>query len=324
MTTRFSRLLALVILVSVKVAHAEPTPADIESARALYVQGLELRDRGDLGTSTERFQAAYALAATPITAVELGRAFTLQQRLLEARDVLLSVERLPLRADESVKAANARVEARALAEQLRTKIPSLIMHIVDKDGSAARVRVSVDGVIVPPEAITSPRKLNPGKHAIVAEREGARATAEVTLAPAETQTVTLTLTPGDPSPNPTSPTSGSGDSATLLSSPGSGDDHEPPDPWFYAGASVAGVGLVTGTITGVIALGKASDLSEICTGTSCLRSADDDVSSAQTMATVSTIAFVAAGVGAGVALISWLSRDTKPKKRLSTLRWTFP
>jgi hypothetical protein len=118
-------LALLAALAACPSARAEPTPADIESARALYVKGLELRDGNDLAGSLERFRAAHALAPTPITALELGRAQMLANQLLDARETLLTVERLPVRADESQKAAQARVEAAKIADQLRARIPAV-------------------------------------------------------------------------------------------------------------------------------------------------------------------------------------------------------
>ena len=87
-------------------AGAEPNAADLDTARGLYVEGLELRDAGKLEMSLARFKAAHALAATPITSLELGRAHTLLAELVEAREVLLSVERMPVQSGESPKAAS--------------------------------------------------------------------------------------------------------------------------------------------------------------------------------------------------------------------------
>src|SRR4051812_23147491 len=147
MTTRFSKHLGLsivlVVLATPLGARAEPNAADIETARGLYVEGLQLRDAGKLEVSLARFKAAHSLAATPITSLELGRAYALLSQLAEARDVLLSVEQMPVLASESTKAANARVEARALVEQVRERMPTLRIVFAPEPSSPAHV--TIDG-----------------------------------------------------------------------------------------------------------------------------------------------------------------------------------
>lgn len=298
------------------VARAEPTAADVESARALYVEGLELRDKGELAESLARFRAAHALAATPITALELGRAESLVGNLVEAREVLLSVERLAPSPSESEKAKHARGEAKALAEQLRARIPAV--RLAFDPPQPTPPHVTIDAVEIPPEALGVPRRMNPGKHVVVAESGAARATVDVRLAEAETRTVTVVLRPAgappprehvDPSPAPPPVASR--------------DDGGGPGALFWAGAGVAGVGVVVGTITGIVALSKSSALADECTGVHCPRSAQGDLDTSRTMGTVSTVSFVVAGVGAAVAVVAWLSRPSGGHASADALRWTW-
>src|SRR4051812_47668070 len=145
MTTRFSKHLGLsivlVVLATPLRALAEPNPADIETARGLYVEGLQLRDAGKLEVSLARFKAAHSLAATPITSLELGRAYAMLSQLAEARDVLLSVEHMPVLPSESPKAANARLEARAMVEQVKERMPTIRVVFTQEPASPAHVTI---------------------------------------------------------------------------------------------------------------------------------------------------------------------------------------
>ena len=323
MTTRFnSRITAALLsatLLTASAAFAEPpNAADVETARGLYVEGLELRDGGKLEMSLARFKAAHSLAATPITSLELGRAHTLLAELVEARDVLLSVERMPVQPGESPKAANARLEAHAMAEQLRERIPS--MRIVFVPEPHAPPRVTIDGVAIPAEALATPRKVNPGNHVVVADANGVRATASVLLVERELRMVTLELRAGSPSTQPAPPGPSPGPE------PGPAPSGGGAGPWFYAGLGAAGVGIVVGTITGAIALSKANALETECTGNACPRSASDDLSTSRTMGVVSTIAFCVAGAGAALAVVSYLTRPSATTNVLrspNALRWTW-
>lgn len=324
MTTRSSshRLAGAAVLVVALAlagtAGAEPNAADVETARGLYVEGLELRDAGRLEVSLARFKAAHALAATPITSLELGRAHALLAQLVEAREVLLSVERMPPNATESPKAANARLEARKMADLLRERIPAI--RIVFNPAPQAPPQVTIDGTPIPPEALATPRKVNPGNHVVVADSNGSHATASVLLVEREVRTVALSFEPP-------------GSSANQATSPTRSDTTRPPEPdragptpWFYVGLGTAGVGIVVGTITGALALSKASTLESECTGSACPRSAESDLNSSRTMGTVSTIAFGVAGAGLVIVAVAWLTRPsagTQVRTTPNLLRWSW-
>jgi hypothetical protein len=85
--------------------------ADLAQARQLFNQGLGLRDKGDAVGAIEKLRAANAVAATPITGIELGRTYASAGRLVEAREALLAVGRLPVAPQETARSAAARADA---------------------------------------------------------------------------------------------------------------------------------------------------------------------------------------------------------------------
>lgn len=294
MTIRFSsRCLAWLIASSLMLGavpgRAEPSSADLDTARRLYVEGLELRDAGKLDGSLARFKAAHALAATPITSLELARAYMLLSQSVLARDVLVSIERMPVLPSESAKAASARAEARTMLERIRERMPAL--RVVFAGEPTAPPLLTIDGTVFPSDG-TSFHKVDAGRHVLVAKSaDGARASAEVLLTEGESRTVTLTLSDASmPSPQR--------DSSTPRSS------------WFYVGVGTAGLGLVAGTVAGAIAVTKADSLESQCTGNVCPRSAEDDLSTSRSMGTISTIAFAVAGAGLIMTVVSLLSPST--------------
>lgn len=298
--TAISAIAFVVAMTCVTAASAsEPSAADVESARALYVSGKELRDAGDLAGSLEKFRAAYALVPTPITALELGKASALAGKPLEAREVLLAVERMPAKPDESKKAQAARVEAAEMAEQLRAVVPSVEIEI---KGASPGAEVFIDGARVPAEALSVPRKVNPGKHLVSVRTESGELTREVEVEPGATRRVTFDLDREPKSPPKRKPI-------------------EPPrreeeQGSWHGPATTAGIlvglgGAVVGGITGSIALAKSSTLDDLCVGTRCPPAAHDDLSLVRTMATVSTVAFGVALAGGLVAVSAWW---TAPKR----------
>jgi hypothetical protein len=308
--TSFSRFgLALVLGVAfaagspIGVAFAQqPSAVDIAQARDLFNQGLRLREKGDANGAVEKLKAAHALANTPITGLELGKTYELVGKLVEAREVLLSIGRLPVQAAETSRATAARAEGARLAEELRPRIPSLTVRI--SGAPLSTVTVSIDDTPIPSEALEA-RPVNPGAHDVSARAgSGSPVHASVDLKEGEARDVALTIVPAaplaqspqTPSPAPTTPEGPSSGSGGGLS------------PVFIAGVGVAGAGLIAGAITGGIAMGKASSARNECGPSLMCPTAKDysDVTSGRTFGNVSTVSFIVAGVGAVVGVIGFI------------------
>lgn len=282
-------------------AHAQRAAEDIASARELYNEGIDLRDKGDLKGAVEKFRAAHALGNTPITGLDLCRTYSALHQPVEAREACLSVARIDPIKNESERSKGARSDAASLAEAEKAKIAGLRIRVI---GSPAGVEptVVVDGVTVPAAALSASRAVNPGKHVVVASASGGPETnASVELRDGEIRDVELVVRPGEANRDaaqataPTSPTPGA----------------PPPKKKSHALATasfiVAGVSGLVGVITGISAMNSESDLDPKCPNKICGRSDWRDLDSARTTGTVSTVAFVVAGVGLGVGLVSILA-----------------
>jgi len=182
---------ALVLVAA--VAHAdEPNPADRETARIAFADGNKLRDEGNVRGALEKYKAAFALAPTPVTALEVGRAESDLGQLLEARETLLRVESMPSK-NESPKAQASRAEASAMASKLGSRIPKVTLHV---NGSMEGASITIDGVAIPREALTVARVLNPGRHVALAIVPGHTAQQTFDVREGETREVTLDLPRG--------------------------------------------------------------------------------------------------------------------------------
>jgi hypothetical protein len=84
-------------------------------------------------------------------------------------------------------------------------------------------------------------------------------------------------------------------------------DTSPPT-YTWIGFGAAGAGLVVGTLFGADALQAASSAREQCDGARCPTSAQTFIDQSKTSATISTISFGVAIVGAGVGLFGLFSR----------------
>jgi hypothetical protein len=316
-TSSESRVVALVCALTVaapflpSIARAADVSAeDMATARKLYNEGRELRDKGDVEGAIKKFEQAHTLAATPITGYELGKTHLQLGHLVQAREAFLSVARVEVAKDESKNSAKARTESAKLAEELRARIPSLRI-VPDGLAAGATAVVLIDGVPLPGNTVGVPYAVNPGAHEVVVtvvDAEG-QATQKVEVAEGETREIKVdvsALVPVkkvapkpivSPQPRPAPATS----------------------PLVWIGFGIAGVGIATGAVTGAMSLSKASSVKDQCDDTRCPRTVQSDLDSGKTLGTVSTIAFGVGIVGLAIGVVGLVSggRSTEAPKAAS-------
>jgi hypothetical protein len=293
---RFGRIhlrASLVFIASsfVRLAAAEPTASEKETARTMMDEGHARRDAGDHKAALAQFMGADALMHVPTTGIEVGREQIALGQLVEARDTLERIARTPAGAGEPEAFRAARKSADALDEALSGRIPAL--RVTEVGG---QVDVAIDGAPIPFVALVAPIKVNPGHHLVSATGPGGAVRQEVNVVEGQTLAVTLTLTgPATPPPASLAPAP-----LPLETSPG---DHpsslSPAAMWMrWGGVGLAGVGVVTGLVTGLMSLSSTSSASKGCVSDRCPPSTWGDIDSAHTTATISTAAFIVAGAGA--------------------------
>jgi hypothetical protein len=86
---------------------------------------------------------------------------------------------------------------------------------------------------------------------------------------------------------------------------------------MYAAFGVGAAGVLVGGVTGAMTLSQAGDIKDACPNDECTPEHEGDVSSARTLGTVSTVAFVvgAVGLAAGTTLLVLeLGRKKDPER----------
>lgn len=279
-------------------AAAQRTAADIETARQLYNQGIDLRDKGDNKGALEKFRAAHALGNTPITGIELCKMHVTLQQPVEAREICLGVSRIPPLAQETSRSQDARQEAARIAEAQRPKIGTLTLKLVGvPDGSEPIV--TVDGVAIPPAALGAPRAVNPGLHVVTARvGKGGETRASLETFEGESRDLELAVVPPPPEASP--PPAGNGASGPKEPPPKKKSSF--PTTAFVTGGIFAGIGA----IAGLVAFSKESSLADKCPSKQCGTELHGDIDSARDWATVSTVTFVVAGVCLATGLVATL------------------
>jgi hypothetical protein len=271
-------VLATVVALTALPAWGAPTASEKETARALVLNGRKKLKDGDSQGALDDFAAAHAIMNVPTTGREVGLAQMELGRLLEARDIFLSVVRMPLERGEPPAFRAARKEAKQLADELAPRIPSVRISL--KGDAAEGASVRIDDEPVPEESIGVAFKVNPGEHEIVAGNGDIEQRVTIDVVESETEDVTLELSrPPVAEEEPSDP--------TLLIAMG-------------ASFGLAAVGVIVGSATGAVSLGAVHSASRQCVMGRCPPSTHDELDRAETMGTVSTAAFVVGGVAAAV------------------------
>jgi hypothetical protein len=174
-------------------AYAEPTAAAKETARALMTEARDLRDRRDFNGALKSFQSADAIMHVPTTALEVARAQVDLGLLVEARETLHKLARIPEDPTDPAPFRDARSAAYKLDEELQRRIGAIRFE-VRKPANAADPSVSVDGVAILPSVIDVPYRSNPGLHVVVGKLGEAEIKQEVDARETETTTVVLDFT----------------------------------------------------------------------------------------------------------------------------------
>jgi hypothetical protein len=287
---------ALAMMVAAPIARAQPTPADRETARSMMQEGRDLRDKGDVKGSLQRFKAADDIMHVPTTGLEVARTQVSLGLLVEARDTVAAIHKMQAQPDDPAPFRDARVKADELDAQIESRIPTLTIAV---SGAAEgdTPAVAVDGVSLPAAVAFLPRKIDPGHHVVSAKAASGEAKQELDIAEGDKKEVQLTLAAeASPMPPQEEPTAGVAETSSVVHTPSA---------LTWGGIVVGGLGVAVGSVTGILELSKASALKNDCPSKQCATgSAASELSTANTLATISTVSFAVAAAGAAVAVVS--------------------
>jgi hypothetical protein len=235
---------------------ATPTgDAALVEARRLYDEGRGHFDAGRFTEALASFERAYLLRSNPVVLVPV---LECQERLDRVVDAISTIERY-LRERPSAP-DRARMEQRL--QVLRAR-PSRVRVSSATPGA----RLVLDGRDLPQETPAT-LEMPPGRHRIALSVNGQRSDErEIDALPGGTQEITLgAAAPATPAPAPTpdpTPTPAVEPAPTLPSLPETplapvAPARRGPSPAVWVAASTGGVGLVMGTVFGLMALSDAS------------------------------------------------------------------
>lgn len=259
-------------------------------------------------TTTVRADEAACIAASE-SEVGLRRQLKLQE----------SLKQLVIRASPACPGVIRAECSRRLAE-VNTAMPTVVLGATDAAGNdSAAVTVTLDGAPLASTLDGRPVTIDPGSHTLRFESAGKPPVDKTVVIAAGVKDRHVTVVMGAaavavaPAAAPAPPTAEPGTGVGMRTA-------------AYVTGGVGVAGVVVGSIVGGMAISQSSRAKNECApaGTGCAGNTDPaaatDMNGARTLATTSTVSFVAGGalVAAGVTMFV-LSR---PKRPTTGLRWT--
>lgn len=286
-----------------------PTEAQRKNAEREFQLGLEAMDAGHDAVALQHFTVACLYLTTPVLLINTAETEIRLGKLLDAKMHLEQLVRLPTSPLEGPSSADARSRGAVLLPAVERRLVRVELDIALPPNQNV---ASVLACSVPVTMTGSSLLLNPGTCPIVVRSTaGQELVSDVVLPEGGSVRVRFDfvalaehsgtapraaapLSRASASPPPPAPKSESKSPSTLQSV------------LRYGGLGVGGLGLVAGSIGGLLAMSGKSTLDERCADGDCPPSERDTLDQARLFATISTIGFVAAGVG-GVAFgVSYL------------------
>jgi hypothetical protein len=313
-------------------AEEDPSAEETAAARTLALEGIKLADAGRCEEAIERLTRAERLHHALVVLGRLGECQVTRGRLVEGTEILRRVLRETLPPSPPEVLLKARERAQSVLDRTKGKIGAVNI-IVRGPEDPALVTVMVDGEPMNVALLEVDRPTDPGEHLIEASAPGfVGASSHVTVGAGSRHNVVidLALDPHALVPEPSSgahvarpseqPATGTQLSPERTAiDPGPAEDaatrqieHEPNHTAAYIAWAAGGAAVLTGSVLGVMALNRKTELSDECPENICPASASDRLDSARGIGTAATVSFVVAGAAAGLGTILYFTVGSAP------------
>jgi hypothetical protein len=289
-------------------AWAQPSDDDRATARRLAIEGNAALEQKDYASAADKFGRADALFHAPTLLLGFARAQAGLGKLVSAHESYQRIVREGA-PDGSKIFVDAVDDAKKELAALEPRVPWVTIQVT----GAPEPAVTLDGAPLSAASLGVKRAIDPGSHALRATANGF-IPAERTFAMREGQTEIIALALQADSAAPAPGGAAHSTPAQADTAP-TADDASTLRTLGVVAMVVGGVGLVGGAVTGGLAISEHSLLDRDCDGRECPPERQSTLDNFRTLATISTVGFIAGGVcvAGGVTLLVLASRAEPAK-----------
>lgn len=293
MLKRLAAVLAVASVLTVapsRVVLAAPSYKDRIEAQKLVKEAKKLEKAEDWMAARDTYQQALDLNDTVSVRLALAEVELKLGHMLEAIDQLKAVAEHKQATYMQKKKANQQLE------DLTARVPKITVQVPP----GFQGTVQIDDLELTADTLGTAVNLNPGTRTVRAKADGYLDFEQtVVLSDGMSETVTVKM---EEVPAPAAPED---EETVKVSTSGVSDSTRKTA--AYVSLGVGGVGLVVGTAFGLMARSTRKDLDAACVNNVCSEAQRSDYDSGKSKATISTIGFIAGGVGVGVGAVLLLT-----------------
>jgi len=292
--------LGLAFVTALAPAALAQSDADRATARALGQDGERALAAKDYAKAEDDFRRADSLVHAPTLMLGLARALAGEGKVVEAQEAYNRIVREGVAPGAPAPFGRALEAAKKEVHDVEPRIGAVTITVkAASGGDVPGVKVLIDDAPVTAASLGVRRLIDPGAHVVRATADGYKpAELKLTVAAGANVDAPLSLDKDldVPAPPP-------GAAVPVSPSPAQPEQpaHTGASPWPWVAFGVGGAGLGLGVVTGVLALGKHSDLAKSCVG-GCGPAQQGELDSYHTMGLLSTIGFIVAGAGAAAGI----------------------
>lgn len=136
------------------------------TARAAYIEGVQLQEKGDLAGAIARFEAAEQLYSAPTHLLHLAQCHAASGKLVEAQEDYEKLSRVTLEKNAPDVFRQAVEEGKVALPKIKARVPTLRIAITPPPNQLSGLVVKINGKQAPNEILGIARPVNPGPYAI--------------------------------------------------------------------------------------------------------------------------------------------------------------
>ncbi|HVH48052.1 MAG TPA: PEGA domain-containing protein [Labilithrix sp.] len=192
---------------AIPIAPAAPTaptasgpPVDMSeserkaTARAAYMEGIALQDKGGCPNALGRFETAQKFYSAPTHLLHIGQCQAAIGKLVESAETYETLARTPLTKESPDAFHQAQEEGRKELARIKPRIPTLRLQTIPAPSSLSGLVVKMNGNAIPNELLGIVRPVNPGTYKVTVWAAGYReATQTVDIGEGAAKAVELKL-----------------------------------------------------------------------------------------------------------------------------------
>jgi hypothetical protein len=295
----------------------DASAAETAAARTLAVDGLKLAQANNCTDAVPKLERAEKLYHSAVVSIRLGECYVSLGRLVEGTELLRKSLREPQPAEPAPALTKALERAQKLLDATKPRIAGLTIKVA----AVQDMGVKIDSSLVPGVLLDTEIPIDPGEHSIDITAPGyIKSSTRLTVGEGEKKNLTLTLARDPNASTPTlaaaktvrEPEPAPSAAPVVATSSPPAREPTPHRSGAYVALGAGAAALATGSVLGLIAMQRHSDLKSYCPNDVCPTEKQGDLDSARKLGNFSTVAFAVGG--AGVALGAVLFFTATPSR----------